>query len=102
MMKRIKDLWHDLYYKYSPSCGVKFAMTCKEAAEQINSAESGRLKMLFWLRLKLHLSLCRACAYYQRGCITLKNAAKNLAKNPENTIDIDKLNSELLEKYSRH
>lgn len=102
MKERIREIWHDLYYKYSPQEGVALAMTCKEAVEQMNLSDTGKLAWLSWLRLKLHLSLCRACAYYDRAGKALGKAVRELAQNSKATFDLEKLNQDLLEKHARN
>ena len=74
-------------------------MTCKEAVGQMNSTDSSHPTLAARFRLRLHLSLCRACTNYHHASRILGNAAKILARKSENTVDIEKLNQELIEKY---
>jgi hypothetical protein len=92
------EQWHDLYYKLTPPSGEKFAMTCKEAVEQIN-AES-KQSWLGWLRLKLHLSLCSACRYYYRASQILGQAFRQMV-DKAGFVDVDQINQELLKKHSQ-
>lgn len=76
-------------------------MTCKEAVEQMNSVDPKTQTWMAWFRLRLHLSLCRACAYYAEASKTLARAVREMAENTKVSIDVEKLNRELLLKYAR-
>ncbi len=92
------NIWHDIYYKLAPPSGEKFAMTCRDAVEQINSAES--LTWVAWFRLKLHISLCSACRHYLQASRILGQAIRQMVKGSGDSVDLEKLNRELLEKYA--
>lgn len=98
MKKWLLNIWHDLYYELTPPSGEKFAMTCKEAVEQINSG--GSRSWIAWFRLKLHLSLCRACRYYLQASHILGRAVRHMLHS-SGVVDVEKINQELLRKYVR-
>lgn len=91
-------IWHDTFYRIVPSSGEKFAMTCREAVERINSAES--LTWIAWFRLKLHLSLCSACRHYLQTSRILGEAVRKLVSGSRDSVDLEKLNRELLKKFA--
>lgn len=98
MKKKLREIWHDLYFKFCSPSGEKFALTCQEATEQMNVESSRNFKN--WLRLKLHLSLCQACVYYFQMGKILKSAAKEFLTKNEKQINLEKLNQELLDRYA--
>lgn len=98
MKERLLNIWHDIYYKLAPPSGERFAMTCREAVERINSAES--LTWIAWFRLKLHISLCSACRHYLQASRILGQAIRQMVKGSGDSVDLEKLNQELLRKYA--
>ena len=98
MLDRLLNLWHDLYYKFTGIWGDKFALTCKEATEQVNVAAPGNF--VLWFRVRLHISLCQACRFYARVSRALGQALQKLMQESEE-VDLEGMNRDLLKKYSR-
>ncbi|AZZ36359.1 hypothetical protein CIK05_05990 [Bdellovibrio sp. qaytius] len=102
LKKRIRHYWHDLYYNVVSDNGVKFAMTCKDVTEKIDLNDQSKTQ-LEKFRVKLHVSLCQACHNYYSFSQTLKTAFKKLMTSSKPTkTDLEKLNRELLQKYSKN
>ena len=98
LMRRI---WHDIYYTLTFRAGVKFAMRCRDATALVDLGtqhESSGNRF----RFRLHLSLCQACANYSNMSLALKKAIKDQISNPNNQLDLQKLNQDLLVKYAEN
>ncbi len=99
MRKKLRQLWHDLYYKMASPRGEEFALTCKHAVEFMelkNDKKTWRL----WLQLQLHLSLCSVCGFYHRTSRVLGKAVKDKFQNTPSRVDVDGLNQQLLKKFT--
>lgn len=95
-----RHYWHEVYYFFAGDSGVKFAMTCKDVAEQIDlglipDTWIGRL------RLRLHMSLCQACRNYLKGTKALKKIISETLRKSGNSFQMERLNKELINKYSK-
>lgn len=94
----LRGIWHDIYYFFATDKGVQFAMKCKDAAEQVDLGISKNRTGRF--RYFLHITLCQGCRNYEKTSDTLKSAVKKtLEKNPKSD-RLDRLNNELLKKYT--
>ncbi len=98
--ERLRYYWHELYYKLASPSAVEFGMICKHAVEQIDMGDPPATWRA-WFRLKLHLSFCQACNYYFKASQALRQAVRELAKGSGASVDIGKINRELLKKYAR-
>lgn len=98
--ERLRQIWHDFFYKVGKQRAVRLALRCQDVATQIDLEEQQTLIQYF--RFKLHLSLCQACKNYDNTSVVLKTAIKNLINNDEISEDarLEKLNKELLIKHS--
>ena len=97
---KLQGYWHDFFVKFAPQGADDFVMTCKEAVEYMSLNESP--SFIVWIRLRFHLSLCKACLYYFKASKVLKNAVRGIAnKSSKFTLDIEKLNNELLRRYAQ-
>lgn len=100
MRSAIRRIWHDLYYRFMPKSGVRFAMTCREAVDQVNLPDPSSSRVTAF-RLGLHLSLCRACHLYFWAASAIRNGVRRYPDDPRSSIDLDRLNRELLKKFAR-
>lgn len=106
MLKRLKKqfrhYWHDLYYYLTNKKGVEFAMTCKDATEKIDLADQTKT-ITDKFRVKLHVSVCQACNnYYSLSQMLRAAIRKVMAAHKDKNSNLDKLNQELVKKYSKH
>jgi hypothetical protein len=75
-------------------------MKCKDVSAKIDLKEIpkglyGRFR--FWV----HIQLCRACKNYLEFSRALSKATKNYAKTTVSNEDVDKINQNLLKKFSK-
>ncbi len=75
-------------------------MTCKHVVEQIDLGDPPATWRA-WFRLKLHLSFCQACNYYFKASRALGRAVREMTKHSGDSVDVEKINQELLKKYAR-
>lgn len=68
--KVIRFFWHAFFYIFMPPQMRRYALTCKEAVNEINTTN------VHGKRLKLHLSLCQACTNYLKFGKLLKEKIK--------------------------
>ncbi len=92
--QKARQYWHDLYYSLAGDRGVAFAMTCKEVTSKIDLTDKRNFR--FWL----HLSLCQACKNYLKLTQALRKGAQSFSKNSKKPIDVNRLNKDLLNKFS--
>ncbi len=100
LMEKIRKHWHDSYYFFASDKGVQFAMTCQEAAEQVDVRTSKKGRNYF--RFYLHLSLCQGCQNYFSLTKALKKAIRNTISKNEKPERLKKLNQELLAKHCQN
>jgi len=76
------------------------AMTCRDVTAKI---DLGDVPKDFWglVRFRLHLSLCRACRFYFDASQALRKAMRDFVKASEDSVSIELLNKQLLEKFSK-
>jgi len=74
-------------------------MTCRQTVEQMDLGEPPA-SFRAWLRLKLHLSLCKACRYYFQASRILGAAIRQMVDG-SGAVDVEKINHELLQKFTR-
>lgn len=99
--KIVRKAWHDIYYFWASKKGVDFALTCREATENIDLNDQAKTAQ-GKLRVKLHISLCQACNNYYSFSRSLSRALKKLVQaRPKTDSDLDKLNNELVQKFSK-
>lgn len=99
MRNKLRHFWHEFYYSVFSQGGEEFALTCKQAVEHIELKNDSR-SWRTWFRLRLHLSLCEMCSVYFRTSRALGKIVRGLVKKSEKSIHVEKLNQELLEKYT--
>ena len=97
--RKLRQLWHDIYYKLASQKGVEFAMKCKDAAEIVDLG-SAPLSWSARLRLRLHLSLCQACQNYFETTQVLKKAMNDFIDQNKKSVPIDNLNKTLMAQYA--
>ena len=96
--KKIRRLWHDVFYRNSSGNRLEFAMRCRDVTAVIDlrappKGISGKF------RFGLHLSLCQACKNYDDLSTAFSKAIKR--SPPPSSPDSDSINRKLLEKYGR-
>lgn len=96
----IRRWWHDLYYWVTGNKGARFALTCREAVEQVNWPEA-RGVALKRFRLKLHLSLCQACHNYFEMSRQLGRAFRTMVRGSDRHVDLERLNQDLLRRFGK-
>ena len=74
-------------------------MRCEHVAEIVDLGKPLGLKDR--VRFLLHLSLCQACKNYFDATKAIKAAIKNLVLNRPQSLDLSKLNRELLKKHAQ-
>lgn len=97
--KKLRSIWHNIYYTMTFRKGREFAMRCKDVVHQIdlrNENQPGLQKF----RINLHLSLCQACKNYSDASLAIRQAVRNAVKLQEQPERLEKLNNNLLKKYS--
>lgn len=99
LTEKFRKYWHDTYYFFASSRGVRFAMTCKDVAEQVDvgikKTVMGRFKFF------LHISLCQGCKNYLILTNELRRAIRSLVSKNEKPGRLNQLNTELVRKHSR-
>lgn len=96
--EKIRRYWHDSYYFFASDKGVKFAMTCRDVAQQVDVGVSKTLLGRF--RFFLHISLCQSCKNYLSLTNILGAAIRNVIFKNEKPDRLEKLNGKLLEIHS--
>ncbi len=97
--QHIRKYWHDLYYYLTGRVGVKFALRCQEVAEEIDLKKTKNLSVKQF-RIQLHLSICQACKNYLDTSKVLNKTVRKLVKTNQKQVNIEKLNTDLLEKFA--
>ncbi len=97
LTEKFRQSWHGIYYYFASDSGVKFAMTCKDAAEQVDVGISKTLMGRF--QFLLHISLCQGCKNYLSLTDALKKAIKNIVSKNERPVRLEQLNNDLLAKH---
>ena len=78
--RKIRTIWHDLYYSVSGQQGAEFAMTCEEASKYTDLGLS-KTSLKQKIRYRLHISLCQICKNYGELTQILKNKIKRIKKD---------------------
>lgn len=95
LSKKIRKLWHDLYYASSGDQGVWLALTCEEATRLTNT--SGRSGLRYWL----HLSVCQACKNYAEFSNLVRTYFKSKPVADIAADQLDKFNEKLKNTYCK-
>ena len=98
--KILRRVWHDLFYVITLGLGVKFALRCKDVTALIDLGAQPKSGVAL-VRFKLHLSICQACNDYSRLSGALSTAARQFILSGEKSMNFERLQTELLSKYSR-
>jgi hypothetical protein len=89
-----------MFYHSATEGRIDFAMRCQHVAEAVDvGVKPPNLKNYF--RFYLHLSLCQACKNYFDVSRTLRRAVLQMVRKNHRPAEIERLNKELLAKYSR-
>ncbi|GEM_PF-2035795 len=99
LSNKIRKIWHDTYYFFATDRGVKFALTCKSVAEQIDVGLSK--SWMKRLRFYFHISLCQGCKNYLTLSEKLKEVVIRSISNSEDPVRLEKLNTELLKIHTQ-
>jgi hypothetical protein len=96
--QKLRQIWHDAFYKNASKERVEFALKCQDVTARIDLHEKPTsLNGLF--RFWLHLSLCRACKNYFDLSKVLSKAIKK--SPPPSVTNLEKINNSLLERYGQ-
>lgn len=107
LFRKLREIWHDVYYYKGGAARDRFALTCKEATELTNGHlenASVILKLRYWL----HISVCQICKNYFEISNGLRKAIRQLYSSESIKIkqmsrdETAKLNADLLKKHSHH
>ena len=76
-------------------------MKCKDITAKINlgTIPTGPYSRF---RFSLHLILCKACRYYFDSTALLQRAMRKWVREKEKSVNLEKLNQELLQKFSKN
>jgi hypothetical protein len=85
----VRFFWHALFYLLAPARLKRYALTCREAVNEMNTTNTHSL------RVRLHLSLCQACTNYEKTSQWLR---KNIKRSEGNYVDLSKKIFERLRK----
>lgn len=96
---QIRHYWHDIYYAFVSERGVRYAMTCKDFAEQVDVGVSKTPQGK--LRFYLHKSLCQGCSNYSDLTKALKMAIRKVVTEKEKNARMVQLNQDLVQKFSK-
>ena len=100
MRSNIRKIWHDLFYALVSDQTAEFAMRCRNVVAQVDTPEENDSWRLAF-RIKLHMSLCQACANYIVFSRFLNQKMALLSKQDFNERDLIDLNQKLLQNYAR-
>jgi hypothetical protein len=96
---KLRKIWHDWFYENASDKYLEFALKCQDMATKIDLNTKPKTASDY-LRFNFHLSLCQACKNYNDFSKTLTKKIKNKSTLP--SVDIQKINSELLTKYGHN
>jgi len=100
LREKLRHYWHETYYFLAPKSGVEFGMKCREVVEKIDLGQ----RPATWIgrfRIRLHLSFCQACKNYFDISQALKRAIRGLMHKGETSVDLERLNQELMKKHAQ-
>ena len=98
--KKLRHLWHDVYYKGAGPKRIDFAMTCRDVVHHVDVNDRphgpvGRIR--FWL----HLSVCQTCKSYFEFTYFIRRQIRKILGAEASPEEIRKLNEKLLVKYQK-
>ena len=99
--RKIRSVWHDLYYLVFGDHGADFAMTCEEASKYTDLGLS-KTSLKQKIRYRLHVSLCQICKNYSELTEILKNKIKRIQKdqNKFSNREIEEMNKNLFNHHT--
>jgi hypothetical protein len=97
--EKLRDYWHDTYYRLFSDDGVEFAMNCKDVTGGIDLGEKPK-GFIAVFRFRLHLTLCRACRRYYELSEALGKAIRTAVASKPDPKVLNPLNESLKEKFS--
>ena len=99
LKEKLRAYWHDIYYSVVPKSGVKFALRCQEFSGKVDLHKHEK-SLSGVIRFYLHISLCQACANYNKSSLILRAALRKMIRQNENQKQLERLNQELITKYA--
>ncbi len=102
MERKIRFVWHDLYYSVSGDHGADFAMTCEEASKYTDLGLS-KTSLKQKIRYRLHISICQICKNYGELTQILKNKIKRIQKDQKQSFsgrEIEEMNKNLFTNFT--
>ncbi len=100
LTKKLRFIWHEIFYFRANSARVEFGMRCKNVVEQIE-LQTKNQSAAEKLRVILHLSLCQACKNYFDASRALDRAITNKKYEHLNVAELDTLKLKLLSEFSK-
>jgi hypothetical protein len=67
LSQALRKIWHGVYYALAPQTLQTYALTCREAVNDLNTKKEKSFQV------NLHLSLCQACTNYEGYSVWLRN-----------------------------
>lgn len=93
--KKIRHIWHELYYTHASKARVDYALRCQEFVHQLETPEKN-LSLKSRFRFHLHLSLCQACHNYFKFSQIVRKVLKKKKYESLSPEDLKKFNDRLL------
>lgn len=100
LTKKIRRIWHDVYYALTGDSGVDFALRCREVAEIVDQGDE-KLNFKRKVQFYLHLSVCQACKNYYEFAKFLKQKIQKLLNQRRPQHEIDELNKKLVDEFKK-
>ncbi len=94
IIKKIRKLWHDIYYRLATKGMIDFAMRCQDVVSSVDLGDVG-LTSRNRFRLKFHFTLCQACQNYKNYSEWLGRESRRTTSNIDDE-NLDRLNKKLL------
>lgn len=95
--KKIRLIWHTIYYRFSGPKGVDFALMCRDVAYHIDHSPKPN-SFVHQFRFWLHISLCQACKNYYDYSNFLSIQLKKLFPHKRTSNEsIDEINKKIIQ-----
>lgn len=85
--RKMRSIWHDLYYAISGDKGADFAMTCEEASKYTDLGIS-KISIKQKVRYRIHISICQICKNYSEFTQILRSKIKRMQKDQKQKFSI--------------
>jgi predicted anti-sigma-YlaC factor YlaD len=75
-------------------------LSCLKATELVEKRLHVKLSLADRLRLKLHLTMCSACANYEKQSLTIEQGIANQIKNISTPTDLEALKQSIIQQIN--